>query len=209
MSFIVPEQTQSTSKATRLTVPVDPKRGVEVTISKLEHFPATGNQLEKAILTVENSEGLTHSHDFVAPTEKQMGIRTTEIINLSKEAGIVLPAKTDFTSYQEFCEYYLLQAIKKTGRWKLVYSKNEVVFNPTDPKNVDIAEKGLDEIKRLRKPYPKSGKMPYFFATGNDKDFTIVSKGDQWDDFVDYEVKIVTPDTEFGGTVTAPDDMPF
>lgn len=209
MSFIVPEQTATVSKATRLSVPADPKRGVEITITKLEHFPASGNQLEKAILTVENSEGLTHSHDLLAPTEKQMGIRTSEIINLSKEAGVILPAKTDFTSYQDFCEYYLLPTIGKKGRWKLVHSKNEVVFNPTDPKNADIAEKSIDEIKRLRKPYPKTGKMPYFFAEGNNKDFEIKKDGTQYDDFIDYEIKIVTPDTEFAAPTGNPADLPF
>jgi hypothetical protein len=51
--------------------------------------------------------------------------------------------------------------------------------------------------------------MPYFFRKGNDKKFTIVSKGDQWDDFVDYTLVAKAPDTEFGAASVNPNDLEF
>lgn len=203
--FIVPEQTQSQSKAKRLSVPSNPELGVEVKITKYEFFPASGNQLEKAVLTFENDE-VPHYHDFVAPKETQIGIRTSEIINFSKECGVVLPEKKEFTSYEDFCNYYLEPTVGTEGRIKIVYSKNEVVYNPEDE---NLLGKSEEEIKRLRKPYPKTGKMPYFFRKGNDKKFTIVSKGDQWDDFVDYTITAKAPDTEFGVAPVNPNDLEF
>ena len=203
--FIVPEQTQSQNKPKRLGVPSNPELGVEVKITKYEFFPANGNQLEKAVLTFENDE-VPHYHDFTAPKETQIGLRTSEIINLSKECGIVLPEKKEFTSYEDFCNYYLAPTVGTEGRVKIVYSKNEVVYNPQDEALVGKSE---EEVKRLRKPYTKTGKMPYFFAKGNDKKFTIVSKGDQWDDFVDFKVIAKVPDSEFGLPATNPDDLQF
>lgn len=202
--FIVPEQTQS--KAKRLGVPSVPELGVEVTITKYEYFPANGKQLEKAVLTFEN-DGVPHYQDFTAPKETQIGIRTSEIMNFSKECGVLLAGKKEFNSYQEFCDYYLLPTVGTEGRVKIVYSKNEVVYNSDDEALVGKSE---EEIKRLRKPpYTKTGKMPYFFRKGNDKKFTIVSKGDQWDDFVDYKVIAKTPDTDFGVPTIRIDDLAF
>jgi hypothetical protein len=201
--FIVPEQTQS--KAKRLGVPSVPELGVEVTITKYEYFPATGNQLEKAVLTFENDE-VPHYHDFTAPKESQIGIRTSEIKNFSKECGVLLPEKKEFNSYKEFCDYYLAPTVNTEGRVKIVYSKNEVVYNPQDEA---LMGKSEEEIKKLRKPYTKTGKMPYFFRKGNDKKFTIVSKGDQWDDFVDYTTIAKTPDTDFGVPAINVDDLAF
>ena len=196
--FIVPEQTQSQSKPKRLGVPANPELGVEVKITKYEFFPANGNQLEKAVLTFENDE-VPHYHDFIAPKESQISLRTSEIINLSKECGVVVPEKKEFTSYEDFCNYYLAPTVGTEGRVKIVYSKNEAVYNSQDEA---LVGKSLEEIKKLRKPYTKTGKMPYFFKKGNDKKFTIVTKGNEWDDFVDYELIAKAPDTEFDTTST-------
>lgn len=201
--FIVPEQTQN--KAKRLSVPSNPELGVEVKITNYEFFPANGKQLEKAVLTFENDE-VPHYHDYTAPKETQIGIRTSEIMNFSKECGVVLEGKKEFNSYQEFCDYYLLPTVGTEGRVKIVYSKNEVVYNSDDEALVGKSE---EEIKRLRKPYTKTGKMPYFFRKGNDKKFTIVSKGDQYDDFIDYKIIAKVPDTEFGVPAINSDDLAF
>lgn len=206
------EQTQSQNKPKRLGVPANPKRGVEVTITKFEYFPSQGNTPEKVILTVENDE-VPHYIDILEPglNPVRIDIICNEIKAITKECGITLEDK--FTpgtnpSFQEYCEYYLLPCIGKEGRIKIVYQSNKVVFSTEDPKNTELVGKPVEEIKRLRKPYTKTGKAPYFFGKGNDKDFTIVSKGDKWDDFVDYDVEIKAPDSDFGQPAV-PADLPF
>ncbi len=195
------------SLPTRISVPADPKRGVEITIEKYEYVPTTGNMKEKAVLTLVDANGVPHYHDFLLPTsDKQIAFRLTEFQHFHTEVKSNLETKLNFSSYQEACDYYLNPLVGSKGRIKVVYTSNEVVYDPKDEK---LAGKTLEEIKRMRKPYAKSGSFPYFYGESNNKDFTLVEKGDKYDDFVDYKIIAKQADNEDGFSISTSDEPEF